>query len=82
MIYYFLPKEKYGKVKLIYERFQLGESSFDNFWIKDGFKIFENILSNEPETLSDMLILDETAKELSAADFLEILKKHKLIYPK
>ena len=84
MIVYFYPTESYnqGRVNLTEERFQLGDISFKNFWVKDGWKIFNNIANGLPYLLEDFTIIDEQGKKYTSEEIVSKIETYKLIQEK
>ena len=57
----------------------LGEVSFKNFWADQGFEILTRLVEKYPDTLSEVTIKDEQSKSYSVEDFLDKIKKLKVI---
>ena len=57
----------------------LGESSFKNFWVSQGFDILERMIHKYPDTLEQIKIKDEKSKEYTVEEFLEKVSKFNLI---
>lgn len=57
----------------------LGEISFKNFWADQGFEILVRLVEKYPDTLSEVKIKDEQSKSYSVEQFLEKIKKLKVI---
>ena len=81
MIVYFYPTESYkqGKIHLEEERFQLGDISFKNFWIKDGWSIFNKLVNQMPILLEDMTIIDEQGKKYTPEEIVSKVETLKII---
>jgi hypothetical protein len=78
MIYYILlPDDEDNGVQ--YSTNVLGESSFKNFWVDQGFDILERIIHKYPDTVAHIKIKDEKSKEYTVDEFLTILSKFNLI---
>lgn len=58
----------------------LGEVSFKNFWADQGFDILVRLVEKYPDTLEDVMIKDEQSKSYSVEQFLEKIKKLKVIH--
>ena len=58
----------------------LGEVSFKNFWADQGFDILVRLVEKYPDTLEEVLIKDEKSKSYSVEEFLEKIKKLKVIH--
>jgi len=57
----------------------LGEISFKNFWADQGFEILVRLVEKYPDTLSEVRIKDEQSKSYSVEEFLDKIKKLKVI---
>jgi|TARA_R110000803_G_C11867801_1_gene308022 hypothetical protein len=57
----------------------LGEISFKNFWADQGFEILVRLVEKYPDTLDSVTIKDEQSKSYSVEEFLEKIKKLKVI---
>ena len=57
----------------------LGEASFKNFWTDQGFEILTRLVEKYPDTLEEVLIKDEKSKSYSVEEFLEKIKKLRVI---
>ncbi|MDB2399776.1 hypothetical protein N9W01_00760 [bacterium] len=57
----------------------LGETSFKNFWADQGFEILVRLVEKYPDTLEEVRIKDEQSKSYSVEQFLEKIKKLKVI---
>jgi len=58
----------------------LGEVSFKNFWADQGFEILVRLVEKYPDTLEEVVIKDEKSKSYSVEEFLEKIKKLKVIH--
>ena len=58
----------------------LGEVSFKNFWADQGFEILVRLVEKYPNTLEEVVIKDEKSKSYSVEEFLEKIKKLKVIH--
>jgi len=58
----------------------LGEVSFKNFWADQGFDILVRLVEKYPDTLEEVVIKDEKSKSYSVEQFLEKIKKLKVIH--
>jgi hypothetical protein len=58
----------------------LGEVSFKNFWADQGFEILVRLVEKYPDTLEEVVIKDEKSKSYSVEQFLEKIKKLKVIH--
>lgn len=57
----------------------LGEVSFKNFWADQGFDILVRLVDKYPDTLEQVVIKDEHSKSYSVEEFLDKIKKLKVI---
>ena len=57
----------------------LGEVSFKNFWADQGFEILVRLVEKYPDTLEEVVIKDEKSKSYSVEEFLDKIKKLKVI---
>jgi hypothetical protein len=58
----------------------LGEVSFKNFWADQGFGILIRLVEKYPDTLEEVVIKDEKSKSYSVEEFLEKIKKLRVIH--
>lgn len=58
---------------------EIGETSFNNFWANQGFKILNKIINETPEAIDEMIIKDEKGNEISITDFLDTIGKLNII---
>jgi hypothetical protein len=77
MYYILLPGDNEDGVQ--YSTNILGESSFKNFWVSQGFDILERMIHKYPDTLEQIKIKDEKSKEYTIEEFLKIVSKLNLI---
>jgi hypothetical protein len=77
MYYILLPDDNEDGVQ--YSINVLGESSFKNFWVSQGFDILERMIHKYPDTLEQIKIKDEKSKEYTIEEFLKIVSKLNLI---
>ena len=77
MYYILLPDDNDDGVQ--YSINVLGESSFKNFWVSQGFDILERMIHKYPDTLEQIKIKDEKSKEYTIEEFLKIVSKLNLI---
>lgn len=57
----------------------LGEESFGKFYTGNGFIALNNMIQKEPEALSDVKIVDERGSKYSITEFLDTIKKFKIM---
>ena len=57
----------------------IGEESFGTFYTGLGYMALHNIISQEPELLSEVKIKDEKGKDYSVTEFLDKVEKWKII---
>ena len=58
----------------------LGEVSFKNFWADQGFGILTRLVDKYPGTLDEVIIKDEKSKSYSVEEFLDKIKKLRIIH--
>ena len=58
----------------------LCEVSFKNFWEDQGFGILIRLVEKYPDTLEEVVIKDEQSKSYSVEEFLEKIKKLRVIH--
>ena len=58
----------------------LGEVSFKNFWADQGFGILTRLVDKYPDTLDGVIIKDEKSKSYSVEEFLDKIKKLRIIH--
>lgn len=58
---------------------EIGETSFNNFWTAQGFKILNKIINETPEAINEMIIKNEQGKEISITEFLDKIGNLKII---
>jgi hypothetical protein len=78
MIYYILLPED-SDTDVQYSTNVLGETSFKNFWVDQGFDILERMIHKYPDALEHIKIKDEKSKEYTIDEFLTIISKLNLI---
>ena len=57
----------------------LGEESFGKFYTGNGFIALNNMIQKEPDALSDVKIIDERGSKYSITEFLDTIKKFKIM---
>ena len=57
----------------------LGEESFGKFYIGSGYKALTNMINKDPEVLESIAIIDEKKNSYSVEEFLDLIKKWKII---
>jgi len=77
MYYILLPDDTEDGVQ--YSTNVLGESSFKNFWVEQGFEIFERMVHKYPDTLDEIKIKDEKNKIYTPNQFLDVVSKLNII---
>ena len=77
MYYILLPDDTEEGVQ--YSTNVLGESSFKNFWVEQGFEIFERMVHKYPDTLDEIKIKDEKNKNYPPNQFLDVVSKLNII---
>ena len=77
MIYYlFAPNDDNSKSG---DYNTLGESSFKNFWVGDGWNRLTYYSTNTPEILEKLIIKTSSDKEITLEEFVKIIKKLNII---
>ena len=76
MYYVFFNNEKPGD---LWDDNMLGDESFGKFYTGNGFVALNNIINNKPELLEDIKIIDEQGKSYSITEFLDKIKKLKIV---
>jgi len=57
----------------------LGEESFGTFYAGNGFKALNNMVMRQPNLLENARILDEKNKPYTVEEFLDLLKKWRIM---
>jgi len=80
MVYYLLLPDGYDETDGVsYTSMILGESSFKNFWADQGFDSLEKVIKEHSDVASLLKIKDQTDKNYSIDEFLNIISKLNLI---
>jgi|TARA_B100000900_G_C20586248_1_gene719696 hypothetical protein len=80
MVYYLLLPDGYDETDGVsYTSMILGESSFKNFWADQGFDSLEKVIKEHSDVASLLKIKDQTDKNYSIDEFLDIISKLNLI---
>ena len=58
----------------------LGEVSFKNFWADQGWSILLKLIDKHPTTLDEVVIKDEKSNNYSIEEFLDKIKKLRIIH--
>jgi len=77
MTYYILLES--DSIEDIWDENILGEESFGTFYAGNGFKALNNMVVREPNLLETAKIVDEKNKSYSVEEFLDLLKKWKIM---
>ena len=78
MVYYILlPNDSDDETD--YSTIPLGEVSFKNFWCDTGYDVLERLIEKYSDILPTITIKDQTSKEYSIVEFLDIISKLKVI---
>ena len=77
MTYYILLES--DSIEDIWDENILGEESFGTFYAGNGFKALNIMVEREPEALENVLIIDERKKKYTLTEFLDVIKKWKII---
>ena len=80
MVYYLLVPDGYDdRDGVTFQTMTLGESSFKNFWADQGFDSLEKVIKEHSDVVTLLKIKDESNKDYSIEEFLDIISKLKLI---
>ena len=80
MVYYLLVPDGYDDQDgVTFQTMTLGESSFKNFWVDQGFDSLEKVIKEHSDVVTLLKIKDESNKDYSIEEFLDIISKLKLI---
>jgi len=80
MVYYLLVPDGYDdRDGVTFQTMTLGESSFKNFWVDQGFDSLEKVIKEHSDVVTLLKIKDESNKDYSIEEFLDIISKLKLI---
>lgn len=61
----------------------LGETSFDKFYVEDGWYIFNQMVHNKDSLLNEFVVQPSDSKEsMNINEFLDMVEKHKLMLDK
>jgi hypothetical protein len=77
MTYYILMDN--DTVEDIWDENILGEESFGTLYTGQGFQAFQNMVRREPEALESIAIIDEKKNPYSVEEFLDLIKKWKIM---
>ena len=77
MTYYIIMDNKISED--LWDENILGEESFGKFYTGNGFTALNYIIEKEPEALSSVMIIDEKKKTYTITEFLDVVKKWKII---
>ena len=77
MYYILLPDDTEEGVQ--YSTNVLGESSFKNFWVDQGYEILERLVNKYPDTIEEIKIKDEKNKTYTPSEFLDVVEKLNII---
>tara|TARA_R100000951_G_scaffold115468_1_gene123617 strand:- start:434 stop:676 length:243 start_codon:yes stop_codon:yes gene_type:complete len=77
MIYYILME---GETEAdLWDENILGEESFGKFYTGNGFIALNKMVQSEPEALQNVKIIDEKKKSYTITEFLDIIRKWKIM---
>ena len=76
---YYLLLENDSESDTIFETNILGEESFKVFYPSLGFQLLHRLLTDKPELLEQLKIVDEQKKHYTITEFLDKLEKWKII---
>ena len=77
MTYYILLEN--DSIDDIWDQNILGEESFGKFYVGSGYKALTNMINKDPEVLESIAIIDEKKNSYSVEEFLDLIKKWKII---
>ena len=77
MTYYILLEN--DSVEDIWDENILGEESFGTFYTGNGFKALNNMVIRQPDLLESTSIIDEKKKSYTVEEFLDLIKKWKIM---
>ena len=75
---YYLLLENDSESDTIFETNILGEESFRVFYPSLGFQLLHRLLTDKPELLEQLKIVDEQKKYYTITEFLDKLEKWKI----
>tara|TARA_Y100000114_G_scaffold141563_1_gene147425 strand:- start:597 stop:836 length:240 start_codon:yes stop_codon:yes gene_type:complete len=75
---YYLLLENDSESDTIFETNILGEESFKVFYPSLGFQLLHRLLTDKPELLKQLKIVDEQKKHYTITEFLDKLEKWKI----
>jgi len=75
---YYLLLENDSESDTIFETNILGEESFKVFYPSLGFQLLHRMLTEKPELLQQLKIVDEQKKYYTITEFLDKLEKWKI----
>ena len=75
---YYLLLENDSESDTIFETNILGEESFKVFYPSLGFQLLHRLLTDKPELLEQLKIVDEHKKYYTITEFLDKLEKWKI----
>lgn len=75
---YYLLLENDKESDTIFETNILGEESFKVFYPSLGFQLLHRLLTDKPELLEQLKIVDEQKKYYTITEFLDKLEKWKI----
>jgi|TARA_B100000424_G_C22863750_1_gene460180 hypothetical protein len=75
---YYLLLENDSESDTIFETNILGEESFKVFYPSLGFQLLHRLLTDKPELLEQLKIVDEQKKHYTITEFLDKLEKWKI----
>tara|TARA_B100000902_G_C27267097_1_gene894165 strand:- start:1484 stop:1726 length:243 start_codon:yes stop_codon:yes gene_type:complete len=77
MTYYIVMDNKVSED--LWDENILGEESFGKFYTGNGFTALNYIIQKEPEALGSVTIIDEKGSKYTVTEFLDTVKKWKII---
>ena len=77
MTYYILLEN--DSVEDIWDENILGEESFGTFYTGNGFRALNNMVIRQPDLLESTSMIDEKKKSYTVEEFLDLIKKWKIM---
>ena len=77
MTYFILGKNE-DKANLMFDSNQLGEESLGTFYPAQGFAALHNMINMKPESLENIIIMDDKGKNYTITEFLDVIEKLKI----
>ena len=62
----------------LWDNNELGQVSFQKFYVGKGMEALQNMIRKSPEALGDVTIKSERGDKYSVQQFLELIKEYKI----